>query len=270
MRADVQATTQGQRYGGIEDIALLGGDAAARTVVGSLLFYCMTVYWASRRPGVHPVATSGGRRLREALEGMKKGAYPVAASGSNPGAIITINDTRGRPSRYDISLHDAPGVDPAILLAKGGDPGARLAVMLQKGLGRLIFGEKYMILADCSTHKSWDADPCRLGASISGLKEMRETACRIGGRMAVPVAIVLTNPDALPDDLQKAPARRIASGYRPLMSSLESSCDMSMVMFFKSRIDTMDGADGSRYRRLAVPLGYNSSEYSRIVSWIVE
>ena len=31
----------------------------------------------------------------------------------------------------------------------------------------------------------------------------------------------------------------------------------------------MDGADGSGDRRLAVPLRYNSSEYSRMVSWIL-
>ena len=198
MRADAPAAARGQGCGGIEDLALMGGDGAARTAVGSLLFYCMAVYWASRRQKIRPVATCGGRRLREALEGMKKGRYPVAAG---RGTIITINDTRGGPSRYDISLHDAPGADPAGLLAEGGDPGAMLAAMLQKGLGRLVFGKKYMVLADCSAHGSWDADPGRLGAAISGLREVRGAACGTGGRMAVPVAIVLTNTDALPGDL---------------------------------------------------------------------
>lgn len=130
---DALVATERQKYDGISNVALVGGDGAARIVVGSLLFYCMKVYWASRRQKIHPVATSAGRRLWEALEGMKKGRYPRAAIHRRPGTIIAIHYTSGGPSRCDIVLDDASGVDPAGLLAGGGDPSAGLGAPLPPG-----------------------------------------------------------------------------------------------------------------------------------------
>ena len=47
----MQAVAQGQEYDGIENVALLGGDGAARTAVGSLLFYCMGRLLGLEAPG---------------------------------------------------------------------------------------------------------------------------------------------------------------------------------------------------------------------------
>ena len=303
MSVDVETLVADKRpkYDGIDDVAFIGSDNSGKTVVGSLLVYCMTVYWAARRQGVHPVVTSGTGRLREALEGMKKGRYPPKTTvNQQPDTVITINDTRGKPSEYDVVLHDMSGEDHVKLLAEDGDLGTRLAAILQKDLGHLIFGKKYMIMVDCSLHESWDTDSSYLVAAILRLKKMREMAYKIEGKISVPVAVVFTKSDTLPKNLQKAPAHKIALQYQPLMNSLKSSCDMSMVKFFKSRIDTIkdtdhdakhherdeqanpvendaeqsnpEDGDGDRSggRRIAIPLKYNSSEYSRMVSWIVD
>ncbi len=308
MSVDVETLVADARlkYDGIEDVAFIGSNYSGKTVVGSLLVYCMTVYWAARRQGVHPVVTSGTKRLREALEGMKKGRYPPKTQmNQQPDTVITINDTRGKPSEYDVVLHDMSGEDHVKLLSEDGDLATRLGAILRKGLGHLIFGKKYMIMVDCSLHESWDADSGHLGAAILRLKKMREMAYKVEGKIAVPVAVVFTKSDTLPKNLQKAPAHKIALQYQPLMNSLKSSCEMSMVKFFKSKIYTIkdpdhdvkhheqdepanpeennaeesnaeqinpkdDDVDRSGGHRIAIPLKYNSSEYSRMVSWIVD
>ncbi|MDA8008655.1 MAG: hypothetical protein MPK62_02520 [Alphaproteobacteria bacterium] len=84
-------------------------DPAARPAVGSLLFYCIAVYCASRRQKIHPVATCGGRRLREALEGMKKGRCPGAV-GRDRGGPAGAFDSKLLPAGgWFFATLDVPG-----------------------------------------------------------------------------------------------------------------------------------------------------------------
>ncbi len=238
-------------------VSFIGGSGSGKTVAAALLVYCMTVYWTARHRDVYPMVTTGGRRLRDALEGMKTGRYPAhARDAGRPDTVITINDLMGRPREIEVVIHDMAGMRHTRLLAEGG-PGSRLASILQEGLGSLVFAEKYVLVADCSRP---DAGAGELGAAVRGIKEARGIAYGTGGTIDAPVAVLLTKTDTLPADVRGEPARRIAARYGGLLDALGSGRG---ARFFKSGVGADPGGG------IALPLEYDRPEYSRLISWIL-
>ncbi|MDA7941977.1 MAG: hypothetical protein MPJ06_08645 [Nitrosopumilus sp.] len=239
-------------------VSFIGGAGSGKTTAAALLVYCMSAYWAARHMDVYPMVTTGGRRLRDALEGIKKGRYPAhARDASKQDTVITINDLRGRPRARGVVIHDMAGMHHAGLLAEG-EPGRVLAAVLQEGLGSLVFAKRYVLVADCSRP---DAGAGDLGAAVRGIAGARGIAYGTGGGIGAPVAVLLTKTDTLPEDVREGPARRIAARYPGLLEIIGSGREAG---FFKSGVAADPGGG------IALPLAYDRPEYSRLISWILD
>lgn len=264
----------------LHEIAFLGSVGSGRTVVAALLVDCLTTHWSDGTRAVSSVITQGEKRINDAIHDLMNCRYPAATKDGENTTVITIGDP-SRSAEYSVMLHDMPSEDFVGKLTNNeGDMASMFDLIRNMGQEHLIFAKKYVIVVDCSRVDTWDTDSARLATALLRIMEVRRYVYETDKKIDVPVAVVITKTDTLPEEwAQQKSVVEILDKYQRLMSSMYVSYEADKVCFFKSHMDTVpyDGSDppvdqrmlGSGDRLIKSPFQYNDAEYTGLVSWIL-
>lgn len=278
--ADGEVRAMREEHDRMCEVAFLGNAGSGKTVVAALLVDCMATYWSGGNQIVGPVIMRGERRINDAINDLMNHKYPPAAKEGDPPTMIRINGSRGPSGSGSITLHGVQGGGLVKRIADSEDEGSIWDLVRGEGQEHLLFAKKYVIAVDCSEMGVWDTDGGGLAAALERIGDVRGYVYGCQAKIDVPVAVLITKTDTLPDDMQHQPVEGILKRYQKLLGSLDRSCNMENIEYFKSCIDTdkRGGAErfedgdrrlGSGDRVIRDPFTYNTGEYSRLVSWIL-
>lgn len=263
------------------EVAFLGNSGSGKTVVVALLVDCMTTYWSDGNQKACPVIIKGEKRINDAIGDLMNLKYPSATKKGDPPTIIKINGSREPSNNGNIILHDIPGEDFVQKIADNEDDVVSMLNLIRsEGQEHLIFAKKYVIAVDCSEMDTWKIDSGRLAAALVRIMNVRKYVYERDLKIDVPVAVLITKTDTLEGDMQHQSVEEILKRYQRLLNSLNLSCNMQNIDYFKSYMETEQvnnidqlAADdrklGSGNRMIKDPFTYNTAEYSRMVSWIL-
>lgn len=263
-------------------VAVLGYSNVGKTVLLTLISNALNKHFLERHSDINARITGGDVHLKKWENNMIDGKFPKRTEILEQEEITLNMRGAGATASTPIDFHfpDISGEDFRSLCI-GDDIRGEERVLkvfdMAKAKGKL-FGEKsyiahakiYFILLDCSKLDRWEKDALDHAQALETILECKKAIGQAkNDKIDVPIAIVLTksdtlpNPDIEPEELLHEKMKR----FEDVLKSIHSGPRK----FFKVHVDVERNGDnevGGPERELRVPLTYSHQQYADILWWI--
>lgn len=286
-----------------EIVAFLGSAGAGRTVVAALVKHTLSTVWVPQSRGLWEArAESGHDEINAAIREMKRGRFPsVAAKSSYPPLKIGIYRTKGYVSRFEMTIRGKPGEEDCFerwgMQGDDVDASEMVASMLKGGCSDIVHATRYVLMIDCAGTGGWNEAKSRVDSALNAIRQIKKIAKRpsVVGHTKLPIALLFTKADALPDKHRDLAASGLASKCLGLAPDLEAP-HCGPTAWFKVHADVGGGGfsphtqggggrggagGGGGGNTAAAPgrpllenrpargLCYSDQEYRRLIEWLV-
>ena len=263
-------------------VAILGYSSVGKTVLITLLSNALDKYFSDKHPDIDSRITSGDIHLKKWENNMLEGKFPKRTEIlDKEEIIINMRGTGATASTpIDIRFPDISGEDFKNLCigndSRGGERVFKVFDMAK--LKGQSYGEKsyipyakmYFILLDCSKLNEWEKDALDHAQALETILECKRTIKQTKyDKVDVPIGIVLTKADTLPDP-DVDPRQLIHERMRRFENALKSIHSGS-TEFFKVHVDVERNEDNeidTTEQELRIPLTYSHDQYADILWWI--
>ena len=228
-----------------EIVSFLGEVESGKTVVSALLYYHLSKNWIPSSKGRwEAVPVSGDETINEIIRNMKQGSFTdPTPKNEYPRLITDIYNMEGKPSKTRLRLHDMSGETYASSLSKEYiSEKERLTEILSGDGAYIAYASQYVIMVDCDLREDWDTDICKIVKMISSIKEIKRQIHNLNSneKIHVPIAVVFTKSDRLPDNERDLPPEKLLEKYPSLKSSLTINHDHAMLSCFKVHVESKE------------------------------
>ena len=232
-----------EEYRDTEIIAFLGIPNSGKTIVTALLGHTLNKSFIPNSKGKWDVVyTSGYDEINEIIQGISNGVFPPATFPDDyPDLTIEIHGMEGRPTVFDLEFLDISEEDyRKFIAADDFDLNKKLKNILSNDSRYIPFAKKYIILINCEEKEKWIGDGARVNSMLSTLRAIRNKISNadLDIQMDVPIAIVFSKCDTLPENLQDKSADELIDEYDGLGSSLKINAGMENVVSFKLSVNS--------------------------------
>lgn len=219
--------------------------------------------------------------LRNTRNAMLDGKFPSATLPGNQGEIIFKITRKGPLGReIQIRIKDISGEDYGLLLISG-DLNAENRVervlrqhkpksMRYGPLSFITVAKMYVVTIDCSEYDKWKQFDLDYAHLLNSLLDLQTVVRGDNKKITVPIAIILTKTDCLPDEVDESPKDLLAQ-QMPQFDNALNILHSGSREYFKLSIDTNRTPSNEQDEtRVKVPWLYSSDEYSRLTAWILD
>lgn len=274
----VSSTIQNQN-----NVAVLGPSGTGKTVFIALLSHAMDNHFLDEHPELRAYPKDGKQFLESCENSMRDGEFPERTQQlSRDKIIFEMRGTGATAGSMEFKLPDISGEDyehmclgPEI---RGNERVVKVCDMGKtKGMPYgeniyAVYAKMYVILLDCSKMESdWENDQTKYTQALTTIQDFKKsTSTAKNGRINTPIAIVLTKADSL-EDRDVSAQELVKKWMRRFHNTLEDIHVGKREYFMvhvdvkrnqENEIDTTDGV------KVAKPLLYSHSEYSRYLWWL--
>ena len=272
---------QSTEYSDEHNVAVLGPTGSGKTVFITLLNHVMANYFLNTHNDLQAIVKEGIPFLEACENGIRNGEFPERTQQlSRDRIVLTMSGTGSTSQSIDISFPDISGEDYDRLCLSDEINGAERtlqALTMGKGkglispMGYVVFAKMYVILLDCSKISDWPNMQTRFAQALTSIRDFKiEIQNSRNRKINVPIAIILTKSDCLPDrgvDLKSIVREKMPRFYH----TLSAICD-GKVGYFKVFVDVKRNSDNktdvSEGLKVAQPLSYSHEDYTCFLSWL--
>lgn len=233
-------------------IAFLGKAFYGKTVVSTLLYDALFHYFIPKNSDKFTAGViKGYNTLYQTHKMMVEGNFPPPnLPGPVPEIAIEISNTDVLGGKIELFLRDMSGEDHESLLLTEKEPNDLVNTVLSETAGAntigpfsyLVFAKMYVMLLDCSNFHTWRYEDLRFAQLVKAILDMKKGINEtVQGKIAVPIAIILTKADTLPPDVQES-AEDLIKKYTPQLHSRLQECHVGDIGYFKLGIDVVQAS----------------------------
>ena len=274
---------QSKRYSNENNVAVLGPTGSGKTVFITLLNHAMDNYFLKSHANLKVVIKEGIPFLEACENGMRDGEFPERTQQlSRDKIVLTMSGTGSTSQSIDIGFPDISGEDYDKLCLSDEKSGAeRTLQALEMGKGRslispmshVVYAKMYVILLDCSKISEWPDMQTRFAQALTSIKDFKTKIQNSKNeKINVPIAIVLTKSDRLPDrniDLETTVHEKMPRFYNAL-DAIHDGKRHYFKMFVDVKRNSDNETDISGGLKVAQPLSYSHNDYVSFLSWLHE
>jgi hypothetical protein len=262
-------------------VAFLGPPNSGKTVIATLLRDAIFSHFLENHKDEYEAnMIAGFEFLKNTTNIMLEGQFPSATLPNNEGEVIFKIQRKGPlGTGIQIRIKDISGEDYESLCISGDiKPADRVENILRRHKTRsmpygplsfIVLAKMYVIMIDCSLYKKWKYLELDYSHLLNSMLDFQKI---IGGnqeKISEPIAIILTKTDCLPEEVNSSPKELIAK-QMPQFDKTLNMLHSGARDYFELSIDT-GRTSGNEPNELSVkvPWSYSSSEYERLLLWIV-
>ena len=261
--------------------AFLGPPNSGKTVIATLLNDSIFTHFREKYGGEYEVHMEKGYEfLRNTRNAMLDGKFPSATLPGNQGEVIFKIARKGPLGKgIQIRIKDISGEDYESLLISGDlDAETRVKSVLRQHktksmrygpLGFITVAKMYVVTIDCSEYDKWKQFDLDYAHLLNSLLDLQTVVRGNSEKITVPIAIILTKTDCLPDEVDDSPKDLLAK-QMPQFDNTLNILHSGSREYFKLSIDTNRTPSNEQDEiGVKVPWSYSSDEYSRLIVWIL-
>lgn len=264
------------------NVAVLGPSGTGKTVFITLLSHAMDNHFVDEHPDLKVYPKDGLSFLETCENSMRNGEFPERTQQLSRNKIVYEMSGTGLTARkVEFKFPDISGEDYAHMCLGDEIRGKeRVLKVFEMGKAKgstygpmsyAVYAKMYVILLDCSKFADWENLQTQYTQALTTIHDFKiESNTARNGKIDVPIAVVLTKADTLPDrnikpeDLVRTKMRRF---YNTLDAVHGGKREFFMVHvdIKRNREHEIDSSDGIKP---AHPLSYSHKEYVRFLWWL--
>ncbi len=262
-------------------VAFLGPPNSGKTVLATLLRDAIFTHFLDNHKDEYEAnMVQGYEFLKETTGIMLDGKFPSATLPNNEGEVIFKIQRKGPlGTGIHIRIRDISGEDYESLCIFGDiPPEARVESILRRHKTRrmpygplsfIIVAKMYVITIDCSLYKKWKYYDLDYAHLLNSVLDFQKVVGGDGKKITTPIAIVLTKADCLPEEVNNSPKDLIVN-QMPQFDKTMSMLQSAEKNYFELSIEpARTPGNELNEKGVKVPWEYSSSEYERLILWII-
>lgn len=261
--------------------AFLGPPNSGKTVIATLLNDSIFTHFLEKHDGEYEVnMVDGYEFLKTTRNVMLDGKFPSTTLPDNQGEVIFKIARKGPLGKgIQLRIKDISGEDYESLLISGDlDAEKRVeSVLLQHKtrsmrygpLGFIIVAKMYVLMIDCSEYRKWKQFDLDYAHLLNSLLHFQTVARGNSEKITVPIAIILTKTDCLPEEVNDS-AKDLLAKQMPQFDKTLNMLHSGSREYFELSIDINRTSSNEQDKiGVKVPWSYSSDEYSRLLVWVL-
>jgi len=266
-------------------VAFLGPPESGKTVAATLIKRTMYEDFINKHPDYEANVLVGNDFLASTEASMLSGNFPSPTPSLETNEI-EFEIARKEPLGKSIKLRirDISGEDYDILcLGPDITTEERVHNVITKGKGKgrsiqygpltyIIFSKLYVIVLDCKDFQNWDKNQLRYSQLLNSIVQFKQAIKQAAdGKITVPIAILLTKADRLPDGTSES-TEELLKKTMPQFYITLNMLHKGKREYFRVHVEPTPNRDNEvaqEQRSLLTPLQYSADNYSNLIFWII-